>query len=163
MLEAQEQAINRLIDENNFEILKSYPSDGVFKDNQFVVLPSGVYFNVIDSGNGNRAVKSSTSVFCRFYVKSLIEWTYMDTTTINFFQNGTDPIVYKYGASTPTIETSTSSILFSTLLFSGLEYVGDSSDVKLIIPFHLTDNNSTLKSAGVPLYFRKLTYRFDPK
>jgi hypothetical protein len=163
MLKAQERAINRLIDENGLEILNGYPSDGVFKDNQFVVLPNGVYFNVIDSGNGNRAV-SNTTVFCRFYVRSLIEWTYMDdTSTIDCFQNGTEPVVYKYGASSPAIDNGTSTFFFSTLLFSGLEYVGDSSDVKLIIPFHLTANSSTFKSEGVPLYFSKVSYRFEPK
>jgi hypothetical protein len=162
MLDAQERAINRLIDENNFEILNSYPSDGVFKDNQFVILPNGVYLNVIDPGNGNRAVNNSTSVFCRFYVKCLIEWTYMDTTTIDCYMNGTYPIVYKYGASSPTIDNS-STTFFSTLLFSGLDYVGDSSEVKLIIPFHLQENNQMFKSAGVPLYFSKVSYRFDPQ
>jgi hypothetical protein len=163
MLETQERAIRRLIDENGFEILKDYPSDGVFKDNQFVILSNGVYLNVIDSGNGNRAVSGYTSLFCRFYVRSLIEWTYMDdTTTIDCFKNGTDPIVYKYGSSSPTINNN-SSFFFSTLLFSGLEYVGDSSEVKLIIPFHLDGNNSTFQQAGAPLFFSKVRYCFEPK
>ncbi|MDR1645010.1 MAG: DUF4827 domain-containing protein [Tannerellaceae bacterium] len=163
MLKAQEKAIQQLKDEYKLEILKDYPSNGVFKDNQFVILPNGVYLNVIDSGNGNRAVSGSTSIFCRFYVRSLIEWTYMDdTTTVDFFRNGTEPIVYKYGNSSPT-DDSNSSFFFSTLLFSGLEYAGDSSEVKLIIPFHTEGNNSTFKSAGVPLYFSKVRYCFEPK
>jgi hypothetical protein len=162
MLEAQKRAINRLIDENGYEILKNYPDNGTFNDNQFVILPNGVYMNVVDSGNGTRATTGSTSVFCRFYVQSLIEWQYMDTTTVDCFQNGTDPIVYKYGNTSPTINNNSASF-FSTLLFSGLEYVGDSSEVRLIIPFHLTDNNQTFKSAGVPLFFSKVRYWFEPK
>ncbi|MDR1556460.1 MAG: DUF4827 domain-containing protein [Tannerellaceae bacterium] len=162
MLDAQERAINRLIDENDIEILDAYPANGVFKDNQFIILDNGVYLNVIDSGNGNRAQAGSTSVFCRFFVKCLIEWQYMDTTTVDYFRNGTEPITYVYGASSPLYNNNTASF-FSTLLFSGLEYVGDSSEVKLIIPFHLNGNNSTFLQAGVPLYFSKVRYRFDPK
>ncbi|MDR1343934.1 MAG: DUF4827 domain-containing protein [Tannerellaceae bacterium] len=160
MLKVQDNAIGRLIDKNEFEILKNYPSDGVFKDNQFVILDNGVYLNVIDSGNGNHAVKGSTYIFCRFYVQCLIEWQYMDTTTMDCFKNGTDPIIYRYGEYLPA-EENNSSIFFSTLLFSALEYVGDNSEVKLIIPFHLSGNNQTFQSAGVPLFFSKVRYRFD--
>jgi hypothetical protein len=159
MLEAQENAIGRLINEHEFEILKNYPADGVFKDNQFVVLDNGIYLNVVDSGNGNRAVKGSTNVFCRFYVKCLIEWQYMDTTTVDCIRNGTEPIIYRYGDSQPY--DNNSAIFFSSLLFSALEYVGDGSEVKLIIPFHLSGNNQTFQSAGVPLFFSKVRFRFD--
>lgn len=161
-LDAQKRAISRLMDENEFEVLKSYPADGVFQENQFVVLSNGVYLNVVDSGNGNRAVSGNTSIFCRFRVKCLIEWTYMDTTTVDYFKNGTQPIEYKYGTSSP-VNSDNSTVFFSTLLFSALEHVGDSSEVRLIIPFHLSGNNQTFMSAGVPLYFDKVQYRFAPK
>jgi hypothetical protein len=162
MLDAQSRAIKRLIAENEFEILKSYPENGTFKDNEFVILDNGVYLNVIDSGNGNRAA-DKTTVFCRFFVRSLIEWQYMDdTTTIDYFKTGTDPLAYPYGTSYALYDNS-ASFFFSTLLFSGLEYVGDSSEVKLIIPFHLDENNQTFQSAGAPMYFSKVQYRFDPK
>jgi hypothetical protein len=163
MLNVQERAIDRLIDENGFEILKSYPSDGVFEDNQFVILDNGVYLNVIDSGNGNRAVQGGTYVFSRFYVKCIVSWTYMDTTTMDFFRNGTNPITYRYGDYAPENSEDNASIFFSTFLFSALEYVGDESEVKLIIPFHLKGNNTTFQSNGVPLYFSKVRFRFDPQ
>ncbi|MDR2118240.1 MAG: DUF4827 domain-containing protein [Tannerellaceae bacterium] len=161
MLKAQERAIGRLIDENGFEILDSYPKDGVFKDNQFVILDNGVYLNVVDSGNGNRAVSGSTSVLCRFNVKWLVVWQGSDTATVDNFRNGTDPLAYKYGAASPTSNDSFSSTFFSTLLFSGLEHVGDSSVVKLIIPFHVQGNNQTFSGDGIPLYFSKVQYRFE--
>ncbi|MDR2809388.1 MAG: DUF4827 domain-containing protein [Tannerellaceae bacterium] len=163
MLDAQEKAINRLIDENEFEILKSYPENGIFKENEFVVLDNGVYLNVVDSGNGNRAVLGSTSVFCRFNVKWLVEWSDTDTATVNNFANGTDPLIYRYGSSAPSSTDNFSTTFFSLLLFSGLEYVGDSSVVKLIIPFHLEGNSQTFGGSGVPLYFSKVQYRFDAR
>jgi hypothetical protein len=163
MLDDQKRAINRLISENGFEILKDYPVDGVFKENQFYILPNGVYLNVVDSGNGQRAVSGTTTLYCRFLVKSLVEWQYMDTTTMDLFRNGTKPIYYKYGYSSPINTTDDASFFFSTLLFSPLEYVGDSSEVKLLIPFHLEGNNQTFRSAGVPVYFSKVQYRFETR
>jgi hypothetical protein len=162
-LNAQKRAINRLMDESGFEVLKTYPANGVFGEKQFVELDNGVYLNVIDSGNGQRAVAGSTSLFCRFRVKCLIEWQYMDTTTIDFFKSPAMPLIYKYGMSSPTNSSESASIFFSAYLFSALEYVGDSSEVKLIIPFHLQGNNQTFQSAGVPLYFERVKYCFAPK
>ena len=50
-LKDERKAIDRLIDHEGFKILKNYPSDGVFKENEFVKLDNDVYLNVIDSGN----------------------------------------------------------------------------------------------------------------
>ncbi|MDR2389413.1 MAG: DUF4827 domain-containing protein [Tannerellaceae bacterium] len=161
MLNAQEKAINRLIDENEFVILKNYPENGVFQSNEFVILDNGVYLNVVDSGNGNRATQGTTTVLCRFNVKWLVEWSGTDTATVNNFQNGSEPLIYKYGMSAPSSSDSYSTTFFSTLLFSGLQHVGDSSVVKLIIPFHLDGNNQTFGGSGIPLYFSKVQYRFD--
>ena len=163
LLKAQDKAISRLIDENEFEILNSYPENGVFKSNEFVILDNGVYLNVVDSGNGNRATAGTTTVLCRFNVKWLVEWQSMDTATVSNLQNGTEPMVYKYGASIPTSTDYFSATFFSTYIFSGLEHVGDSSVVKLIIPFDLDGNNRTFSGSGVPLYFSKVQYRFETR
>ena len=54
MLKAEEKAIERLMDEEDIVVLKEYPADGVFKENEFYQMDNDVYINVIDSGNGNR-------------------------------------------------------------------------------------------------------------
>jgi len=161
MLKAQKKAINRLIDENDFEILNEYPANGVFKENQFVKLDNGIYLNVVDSGNGNRAVAGATSVLCRITTKWLITWQTMDTTTVNNFKNGSSPIVYRYGTTAPTSTDDFSTTFFSYALFNGLEYVGDSSVVKLIIPFEVQNQTSSFYTSGIPLYFSKVQYRFE--
>ena len=56
MLKDEKKAINRLIDENDFEILKDFPEDSVFKENQFVELENGTYLNIIEKGTSQRAV-----------------------------------------------------------------------------------------------------------
>ena len=44
-LNEEKDVIERLIDEKGFEILKDFPADTVFKENQFVKLENGVYLN----------------------------------------------------------------------------------------------------------------------
>jgi hypothetical protein len=165
MLNAEKKAIDRWKDENNIEILKEYPKDGVFKENQFVVLDNGVYLNVVDSGNGNRAVSGSTTLFCRFTVKWILSSYYLgDTATVNNIGIGTQPIVFKYGSYTPTqADDVVASTFFCTALYSPLEYVGDSSEVKLLIPFEVNDQGSIFRSGtdGIPLYYKRVLYRFD--
>ena len=72
-LKDERKAIDRLIDHEGFKILKHYPSDGVFKENEFVKLDNDVYLNVIDSGNGNRAVLGTTRVLCRFIANNIMD------------------------------------------------------------------------------------------
>ena len=48
-LKDERKAIDRLIDHEGFKILKNYPSDGVFKENEFVKLDNDVYLNVCSS------------------------------------------------------------------------------------------------------------------
>lgn len=163
MLKAEQKAIDRLIDEEGLEILSEYPADGVFKDNQFYILDNGVYLNVIDSGNGNRYT-NGTVVQSRFRVKFFMS----DTIEIN---NLTYDL---YGG--PAAFTATFSDYYSTVvqaasgnavptsfisegLASGLEYVGDSSYVKLIVPFKVS--GSDFMSQGEPLYYTKVRYIFQ--
>ena len=61
MLKDEKKAINRLIDENDFEILKDFPEDSVFKENQFVELENGTYLNIIEKGTSQRACLLYTS------------------------------------------------------------------------------------------------------
>ncbi len=65
MLKDEKKAIDRLIDENDFEILKDFPKDSVFKENQFVELENGVYLNIIDKGTSERAVQYKTKILYR--------------------------------------------------------------------------------------------------
>ena len=62
MLKDEKKAINRLIDENDFEILKDFPEDSVFKENQFVELENGTYLNIIEKGTSQRAVQYKTKI-----------------------------------------------------------------------------------------------------
>jgi hypothetical protein len=154
MLEAEKKAIDRLIDEQGFEILKNYPENGVFGEKQFVLLSSGLYLNVVDSGNGNRA-EYGTSILLRASGRTLL-----DTATFNGFDPMSTiiawPLEFKYGRYN---SNDVASYFFSEGLMSVLEYVGDSSVVKLIVPFKI--GSSDQQTNGYPIYYDKVRYIFE--
>jgi hypothetical protein len=160
MLKDERKVIERFIDAEGIDVLKNYPADGVFKENQFVKLSSGVYLNVIDSGNGRRATVGSTKILLRASGKMLLN----DPIEFNGFDpldgsanNVSWPIGIQYGGYTSIDDYY--GYLFSTGLVSGLDYVGDSSVVKLIVPFR--NGSTSQQKDGYPIYFDKVRYLFE--
>lgn len=168
MLKAEEKAIDRLMDREGIEVLKRYPENGVFKENQFVKLDNGVYMNVIDSGNGQRAVLNKTKILYRCIASYPMDSTYMTRSSWygiystnggkseNYGpnSNGTRPYEFTYGDY-----ASPNNYYVGEGLQSPLEYVGDQAKVKLIVPFKVgvyVDQNN-----GVPIYYEVIHYIFE--
>lgn len=162
MLKDERKIIRKLIDSLDIKLLDKYPEDGVFADNEFFQLPSGLYINVIDSGNGNRAVLNSTVILSRF------EFDYFDGRTGSYYSvDGFDnllggepigPMMFVYGASMVE-EKSYFSTLYGQGLIEPLSFVGDSSYVKLIVPFKV--GGKSQQTNGDPIYYKKLRYIFE--
>ncbi|WP_085535820.1 DUF4827 family protein [Massilibacteroides vaginae] len=158
MLKDERKIIKKLIDSLDIKLLDDYPENGVFAENEFFQLPSGLYINVIDSGNGNRAVANQI-ISCRF------EFDYFNgksgtSETVNGFDNEYHPLEFKFGYSS-VLEGSKS--VFSGFYGQGivepLSFVGDSSYVKLIVPFKV--GGQSQQTGGDPIYYKKLRYLFD--
>ena len=166
-LNEEKDVIERLIDEKGFEILKDFPADTVFKENQFVKLENGVYLNIIDRGTAERAVSGETKIIYRCIVAYPKDSAYVyqyspyavyahsDGRSINYGpnSNGTDPYTmtfgdYYYGG------TYTSEGIQTPLL-----YVGDRAKVKLIVPFKR--GLSSDQSSYEPAYYEILQYKFE--
>lgn len=166
-LNEEKDVIERLIDEKGFEILKDFPADTVFKENQFVKLENGVYLNIIDRGTAERAVSGETKIIYRCIVSYPKDSAYVyqyspyavyarsDGRSINYGpnSNGTDPYTmtfgdYYYGG------TYTSEGIQTPLL-----YVGDRAKVKLIAPFKR--GLSSDQSSYEPAYYEILQYKFE--
>lgn len=177
----QKKSIDRVIAEKGLEIIHTYPADGVFKENQFVLLDNGVYLNVIDSGNGNRAVLGKTRILMRCSVERIF-FLRGDTAKYNLFENGYNPIEFIYGnaifevnayassySGRPYDNTPIECYYLSTGLESALKYVGENAEVKLIVPFDATndmgsDGGSTYQifdSYGAPIYYERVRFQFD--
>jgi hypothetical protein len=156
MLKDEKKAIDRFVDEQGFEIIENYPANGVFGEKQFVKLSTGLYLNVVDSGNGNRP-EYGTSILLRASGRVLLH----DTVSFNGFDPMntiiTWPMEFKYGILYSSNDVS--GFFFSEGLMSGLSYVGDSSIVKLIIPFKI--GSSYQQSEGNPIYYDKVRYIFE--
>lgn len=152
MLKDEKKAINRLRDQNGLVFLDEYPKDGVFKPNEFFKLESGVYMNVVDSGNGKRAQLDRTKVSMRVIMKGLIS----DTTTFDNFPNGASPAEFTYGNYSFSNPYTTEYYIVSEGIAAPLEYVGEYAIVKLIVPFKQGSDPDYEK--GETRYFEKVKY-----
>ncbi|MDD4514359.1 DUF4827 family protein [Massilibacteroides sp.] len=157
MLKDERKAIQRLMDSLDIKVIDDYPTNGVFAENEFYKTETGLYINVIDSGNGNRAVLNQTSVLTRFefdYISAVSKTYY----TIDGFENTFFPLVFTYGGSLTSGDYYLSDY-FSSGMVEPLQYVGDSSYVKLIIPFKI--GSQTQQTGGDPIFCKKLRYIFE--
>jgi len=177
MKTAEKKIIRRILAEKNMEVLTEYPKNGVFGENQFVELNSGIYLNVVDSGNGNRAIYEGTNS-TDILVRTSGEYYYSDESfTFNTFLNSYPPFVFKYGSAYSVVEEHKySGDLYYSLFGMGLEsilsYVGDSAVVKLLVPGYSEIRNgsssvsagSTFQSSGsnsfIPIYYDRVRYTF---
>ena len=170
MKSAENKIIKRIIADHNIEVLEEYPKNGVFGENQFVHLSSGIYLNVVDSGNGNRAIPNGTDILIR-----LSGAFYESDTTENFstFTNSSPPMEFRYGFARNVVEDHSYSydiyfMYFGVGLESIMSFVGDSAIVKLIVPGYseidsYPAGSAYQSSAGnrfIPIYFDRVRYTF---
>ena len=172
----ENKIIKRIISDKNIKVLSEYPKDGVFGENEFVQLNTGIYLNVVDSGNGNRAIYGSTDLLVRvsgeYYSK--IMGSSKDTAySFNTFSNNWYPFEFRFGNAYNVVQEHSYSGDLYTLYFSlGLEsilsYVGDSAVVKLIVPGYSEVNgasgSSTMQNSEnyryIPIYYDRVRYIF---
>ena len=163
MLKAQEKAIDRLRADSGLVFLEEFPTDSIFKENEFVELDNGVYLNIVNKGNSERAVLGQTAIRSRFISRMFMENSSMGTGTVDLLgpnSNGTHPGECRYGYYTSLNPdySYTWDMFICEGLGAGLPYVGDSAVVKLIVPFKLM--SSDFQSSGTPVFFEKVKYTF---
>lgn len=164
MLKDERKAIKQMIKDSGFVILDKMPEDMKFAANEFVQLDGGIYMNVIDTGNGKRAVEN-TEVKVRFIQHGM--GLNNDTSMYDCTLNHEYPLVFNYPLEASVYETaygfpSTSAEYF--YLSEGtsvpLKYVGEHGIVKLIVPFKKGSDSD--RTAGLPRYYSWLKYtKFD--
>ena len=168
----EKEAIAALIAKEGFEILHTYPSNGVFGEKQFVLLDNGCYLNVIDSGNGKRAEYLQTVVLMRC---SYLGITKSDTFSYSIFPNGFSPVEFLYGfvneAKTRAKQNTDGSeyVFISPGVASALEYVGNNAIVRMIIPFNNGQDSKYPAGIGsgyqdyfkVPMYLDRVRFVFN--
>lgn len=160
-LKSERKNISRFINEKNIIVLNSYPASGVFKENEyFRDALTGVYINVIDSGNGNRAsVAKRSEVSVRFRDAMTLPASESDTTSNDLAIQGSQPMVFTYGIVSTYLNSSLKTYDYSFLspgVAAPLQYVGENARVRLIVPFA---SGSTYQLAMFKaMYYTELQY-----
>jgi len=155
LLDEEKRAIDKFITMNGFIILKEneYPADGVFKDNEYYQSPDGLFFQVVDSGNGKR-VKPVDEVLVRYdYIQDIKSAVSGDTTTSKSMFYSFQPFSFVYGISA-TYMISTSPVCQAWVI--PLSYVGENAVVNMIIPSSI--GSSYDNSNITPVFYRNLRY-----
>ncbi|QIK59216.1 DUF4827 domain-containing protein [Dysgonomonas sp. HDW5A] len=157
-LKNERKNISRFINEHNIVVLNQYPASGVFKENEYFRDPlTGVYINVIDSGNGKRAsVSKRSEVNVRLANTIFLP---SDTLRGNLDANSSQPISFTYGI-VATYSNSNDATLdyfsLSTGITAPLQYVGENARVSLIVPFASGSNYQL--NTFTPAYYPELHY-----
>lgn len=164
MLKEQQKAIDALERDSGLVFLTEFPKDSIFKENEFVELEDGVYLNIIDKGNSDRAVLYSTDIQVRFKATMFMQSSSLGTGSVDLIgphSNGTHPVEFKYGSYGAGLYDYYYNIFICPGLAAALPYVGDSSYVKLIVPFKHMGTIGDFQSTGTPVYFEKVRYIFN--
>lgn len=167
MLNDEKKAIDRLIDSLGIEVLKDFPDDSIFAENQFVKMDNGVYMNIIDRGEG-RATLYSTRIMYRCnayyflnYFQLCINSNYGPNSngTVPYPANGAQTVPFIYGEGTTNNQADPKYIYVSEGIQTPLQYVGHRGRVKLIVPFD--KGNYYDQGEGYPVYYEVLEYLFE--
>ena len=155
LLQEERKAIDRFIAMNDFVILKDYPKGGVFNENEYFRTTDGLFFQVVDSGNGKRA-QFIDDISVRFDYYQFVK-DYAQGDTAKYYLPFYDPFYFVYGIQ-QTYTSYYSPVCQAWVI--PLEYVGEEAVLNLIVPSSLgstSDNNSI-----TPVFYRNLRYtRFN--
>jgi FKBP-type peptidyl-prolyl cis-trans isomerase len=144
----EKKAIELFIDKNDIKVLKEYPKDSVFNANEFYFDTStGVYYNVIDSGDGRR-IKQGEKVYIRF--KGLRYLSSSDTSSYSNIPSPSQPEILTYGNKESYVSAG---------WIVPLKNIGHLGKVKLIVPFNL--GLSSDQQAYKTAYYEELIFRFE--
>ena len=169
LLQEERKAIDRFITSNDLVILKDYPKDGVFKEKEYFRTTDGLFFHVVDSGNGTR-VQLLNDVSVRFdYSQNIKNVVQGDSSFIlpgdySYYYGSSyylyNPFSFVYGVS----QTYTS---YDTPVCQAwvipLSYVGENAVLDMIVPSSLGANGPWGDRNNVtPMFYRNLRYtRFN--
>lgn len=168
-LDKEEKAIKRFISNKNISVIHTYPSNRVFKENEYFRDPdTGVYIHVIDSGTDEKITRGKT-VNIRYYDASFM-MSEPDSVYTNDMPNRDEfaPLDIIFGNSNSYINSNYS----STARKDAYEYMflspgcarpldfnlGNNAEVSLIVPF-INGSYYQQYTLYEPIFFKRLKYR----
>jgi len=153
-LKREEKAIDLFIKTKNLVILKDFPADGTFNENEFYKdQATGVYFHIINYGDTTQKLQWKERVYVRF--SGLSYFNTIDTTRYsNLNSPYPEEIVY-----IGPVNSSTKGNYATPGWVVPLSYVGHKGKVKMIVPFNM--GSSYDQSVYEPTYYEMVQYRFE--
>ena len=154
LIREEKRAIERYLDRRNIKVLRTYPKDSIFGENEYLLTKDGLYMQVVDSGNGRRVRPLIDRVQVRFesfhYIKAYVRG---DTASIKLDYTWF-PMEFIYGQ--PGSYAKDPSGLPCDGWAIPLLHVGEGAIVNLIIPSRI--GNSTDNANFAPVFYRNLKY-----
>ncbi|MGL4229605.1 MAG: DUF4827 family protein [Tannerellaceae bacterium] len=153
--------LEQYMKENQFVVLNEFPADGIFQENEYVLLNNGVYLHVVDYGDSkNTAVGTKVSTVAKGKFLTLKDGS---EKSFNGFEPETDwmewPINFEYKERRfPTESFYVDEYIVNEGYMSVLKYVGNNSTVKMIIPLALGTNFQINNQTSVS--FDKVTFSY---
>jgi len=155
LLQEERKAIDRFISMNDLIILKEYPKNGVFQEREYYRSNEGLFFHVVDSGNGKR-VKLLDDVIVRFEYCQYIKNAVQGSTDVIRDPSPFYPFSFVYGIP----QTYSASLYLSQAWVIPLKYVGEGAILDMIVPSSL--GASTDNTYISPVFYKNLRYtRFN--
>lgn len=153
-LKDESKAIDLFISKHNINILKEFPEDGHFEDNDFYKdKNTGVYFNIIDVGDTTQNLEWKEEVYVRY--SGLQYFMTEDTTQYSNVKSVFPEEIAFIGPVNSTTQSSYSTPGWVV----PLTYVGHNGKVKIIVPFNM--GSSYDKSVYQPTYYDLVMYKFE--
>ncbi|MDL2223081.1 DUF4827 domain-containing protein [Bacteroidales bacterium OttesenSCG-928-M11] len=152
MLRDEQKAVDRFVDREGFKTTTKYPSNGVFKENEYYLTNSGLYINVVDSGNGKRASLYKTDVTVRFDYSYDIAGYVSGDESAKFSPDPYYQLPYEFSYGISSTYTHPACVGWAEVL----EHVGEGAIVNLIVPSKI--GSSSDRTYYVARYYKNLQY-----
>lgn len=155
-IEEEKIFLSQFAKEQGFVVLNEFPENGVFAENEFVLLDSGVYLHISDYGEGTSPAKEAK-------IQTVAKGCFLGEKENESF-DGFDasaggeitwPLEFTYGEN--FLHSSDNKIL-SEGYMSALQYVGNNSTVSMIVPFKVGSSYQNVHMVSV--YFEKIKFTF---
>ena len=150
----EKRAIERFVERQGIVTLTSYPKDSIFKENEYYRTPDGLYFRVVQPGNGTWVRAGVDDVQVRFEyffnIKSYVSGQ-TDSTVIDYTWF---PISFQYGVPGGYAKDVTGLACDGWAI--PLQFVTEGAVLDLIIPsqYGSSSDNSNFN----PVFYKNLKY-----
>ncbi|MDR0333857.1 MAG: DUF4827 domain-containing protein [Dysgonamonadaceae bacterium] len=155
-LRDESRAIDRFISQNNFVILREFPRDTVFGENEFFRDPAtGVFYNIVSRGDIDNKIEIGRALFVRF--RGLHYFMTNDTT---LYSNDNSPMPIEMVFRGPV--TMQNRALYESAIPAfvvPLQHVGHRGRVRMIVPFNM--GSAYDRQVFQASFYDEIDYRFE--